>query len=76
MTVFQKRAFGRAILGLTSTYIRVQLVNREGLPGDYLAHEIAHGDNALERHPLKLEGAENDADPSEPWHQGQLPLER
>jgi hypothetical protein len=48
MTVFQKRAFDRAILGLTPTYIRVQLVNREGLPGDYLAHEIAHGDNALE----------------------------
>src|ERR1700683_45552 len=38
----------RARLGLTSTYVHVQLVNRERLSGDYIAHEIAHGDNALE----------------------------
>jgi hypothetical protein len=45
--------FGRAGLGRRLSNVRIQLINRECLPGDYLAHQIAHSDDALELAPLQ-----------------------
>lgn len=58
MSTFSRIGSARSL-----TYIPVQLINSEGLPRDYLGHQIAHGDKSIELAIfLKPEGAEYDGE--------------